>query len=111
MRQTAVVGIQKRLTRCFRELEVTTQQHEKPPKFPKKKLLHFTRGSLARWLHHQRFAVLQADVLDLFLGTHPKHCGGETHVPVRASTRCWAPKRAKKGLGMLWLLVYLHLFL
>ena len=28
MRQTAVVGRQKRLTRCFRELEVASEQHE-----------------------------------------------------------------------------------
>ena len=28
MRQTAVGGSQKRLARCFRELEVATQQHE-----------------------------------------------------------------------------------
>ena len=35
MRQTAVVGSQKRLTRCFRELEVASQQHKKLPKSQK----------------------------------------------------------------------------
>ena len=32
VRQTAVGGSQKRLTSCFRELEVVTQQHKKLPK-------------------------------------------------------------------------------
>ena len=78
MRQTAVGGSQKRLTRCFRELEGATQQHKNLPQSQKysisregdlevatqqqkksptiAKVSLFTRGSLliVRWLHHLR---------------------------------------------------------
>ena len=38
MRQAAVVGSQKRLTRCFRELEDASRKHNKIPKSQKKVL-------------------------------------------------------------------------
>jgi len=50
VRQTTVVGNQTRFTRCFRELEVASQQRKNSQN---RDLFSFKRASLVAWLHHR----------------------------------------------------------
>ena len=72
---TAAVGSQKRLTRCFREVEVASQQQKKKTLKNCKNISFHARGPtvvlIVRWLHHrwkhglhQKLSVLQADILN-----------------------------------------------
>ena len=106
VRQTAVVGSQKRLTRCFRELEVASQQHKKTPKNRKKKILHISlharepctmATSPMQNGFHQKLAVLQADTIEYF-GHLPETCTKEKITKLRSRESWWVvnpPKRAK----------------
>ena len=99
VRLTAVEGIQKRLTRCFRGLEVASQQHKNLPRSQ----THFnSRAGADEYIIDEKTdfttsLLFTRRMIQLFSTRTRKACRPKYFIPVRGS-KLLSPKKDKNGL-------------
>ena len=103
MHKAAVVGSQKQLTRCFRELEVASHKHQKVTKL-KKWFIH--ASGPAPWLEKMDFnkrSLLFSQIVWIINLAHPERAYTEHHDPVRGG-KLLGTKNGKKKDQKPWVL-------